>query len=268
MNSQNAHTVFFSPTGTTHATIQAVVRGTGYTMGQGLDLTLGAPEGSNQFAETDLVIVGMPVYAGRLPALAVERFKAITGKSAPVVPIVVYGNRAYEDALLELSDLCTAQGFRTVAAAAFIGEHSFSSVELPIAFDRPDAKDLQCAEQFGRQISSLLSTCKSIAQLEPPVLPGNRPYKPAMQPVGAATEIDPQVCNRCGKCVDLCPPHAIHMTAVAPVTDADQCIWCVACLRNCPVDARRIALPKIIATAERLHGACQERREPEVFLAS
>jgi len=266
MSNTNVHFIFFSPTGTTQTTIRAIGKGIGRSLGQTLDIMLGLPEGATQFTEDDLVIVGMPVYGGRLPALAVERFKAIAGKNTAVVPVVVYGNRAYGDALLELSDLCTAQGFRTVAAGAFLGEHSFSSAELPIAPGRPDEQDLQSAEQFGSQISKLLDTCESVAQLEPPSLPGNHPYKPAMQPAGAATDVDSQTCTHCGMCVESCPTQAISMTDTGPVTDADECIWCMACLRNCPVNARSIALPKLIATAQRLHGACQERREPEIFM--
>jgi len=265
MSNTNVHSIFFSPTGTTQKTICAISKGTGRSLGQTLDITVGLSDGATQFTDDDLVIVGMPVYGGRLPALAVERFKAIEGKNTAVVPIVVYGNRAYGDALLELSDLCTAQGFRIVAAGAFLGEHSFSSAELPIAPGRPDEQDLQSAEQFGSQISQLLGTCESV-QLEPPSLPGNHPYKPAMQPAGAATDVDRQTCTHCGMCVESCPAQAISMTDTGPVIDADDCIWCLACLRNCPVNAHSIALPKLNATAQRLHGACQERREPESFM--
>ena len=268
MNIKNVHYVFFSPTGTTQAAIRAVGNGTGRTAGQMLDITVGAPEGAIPFTKEDLVIVGMPVYSGRLPGLAVERFRAIGGKNTPVVPIVVYGNRAYDDALVELSDLCAAQGLHTVAAGAFIGEHSFSTVEFPIAVDRPDGEDLQYAEQFGSRITQLLDTCESVAQLALPELPGNRPYKSAMQPVPVATCTDPQACTQCGKCVACCPTQGIRMTDAGPVTEADSCIWCMACVRNCPTNARLVSLPKINDIAQRLHGACKERRKPESFLAS
>ncbi|MDD2598772.1 MAG: EFR1 family ferrodoxin [Kiritimatiellae bacterium] len=265
MVNKNIHLVFFSPTGTTARVTGAVAKGTGGTVCRTLDLTPGAPEAKIGFAAEDVVIVAAPVYGGRLPTLAVERLKAISGQETSVIPIVVYGNRAFEDALLELSDLCEAQGFHTIAAGAFIAQHSFSSAALPIAVSRPDGKDLQRANQFGGQIAQILRANESSTQLEVLELPGNRPYKPAMGARPAATEVDLRLCTHCGKCVSLCPANAIRMTDVGPVTES--CLWCLACLHNCPVAARTVVLPKVIEVAQRLHDTCQTRREPETFPA-
>ena len=49
----------------------------------------------------------MPVYAGRVPALAVERLKGIKTSGVKCVIVAVYGNRAYEDALVEMQDIAT-----------------------------------------------------------------------------------------------------------------------------------------------------------------
>jgi len=49
----------------------------------------------------------MPVYAGRVPALAVERLKGIKTSGVKCVIVAVYGNRAYEDALVEMQDVAT-----------------------------------------------------------------------------------------------------------------------------------------------------------------
>ena len=77
-------------------------------------------------AETPLLAV-MPVYGGRLPAVAVQRLKALQGNGSPAIAVVVYGNRAYEDALLELRNTLTVAGFRVIAAAAFIAELNYYS---------------------------------------------------------------------------------------------------------------------------------------------
>ena len=60
----------------------------------------------------ELLIVGIPVYAGRVPAMAVDRIRRFKGEGTPAVAIAVYGNRDYDDALLELSDICPATAFR------------------------------------------------------------------------------------------------------------------------------------------------------------
>ena len=45
-----------------------------------------------------------------------------SASQTPAVLVVVYGNRAYDDALLELSDIATGAGFVPLAAGAFVGE--------------------------------------------------------------------------------------------------------------------------------------------------
>ena len=253
------NSVFFSPTGTTRAVLEGIAKGTGKAVGKIVDLTCAAE--AAQFNEDDLVVVGMPVYAGRLPALAVERFSAIQGGNARVAAVVVYGNRAYDDALLELCDLCTAQGFRVVGAAAFIGEHSFSSAETPIAQNRPDDDDLKKAEEFGRRMADKTEA------LDLSTIPGKRPYKEGMTPMGAAAESDAQACTQCGACADVCPAGAIKATSEGVATDAVACIWCEACVRACPNQARLVNLPKVQEIAVRLHEMCSARCEPEWFVA-
>lgn len=268
MKNQTVQLSFFSPTGTTRSIIQAIGHGTGRKAEPHLDLTLIAAEPAAPFTSDDLLVIGMPVYAGRLPNLAVERFKTLQGNSTPTVIVAVYGNREYDDALVELCDLCKEQGFQVIAAAAFIGEHSFTSKEFPIASDRPDENDLQQAGQLGEQVQNLLNETQSISNLTPPSPPGNRPYKPNMQPSGHACETDPLTCTQCGLCVEHCPTQAIQMIDGIPVTDPENCIWCMACVRICPTGARTITQPKVHKLAERLHNTCQTRKEPEWFLAN
>ncbi|MEA2069308.1 MAG: EFR1 family ferrodoxin [Verrucomicrobiota bacterium] len=261
MEPKTVHSVFFSPTGTSRAITRAVSRGMSRETASETALTQKAPE-PFVFSPTDVVVVGMPVYGGRLPQVAVERFQSLEGRDTPTVAVVVYGNRAYEDALAELCDLCTAQGFKLVSAAAFVGQHSFSSEKLPIAHGRPDRKDLDSAKQFGIKSTRLL---KNDAFLNPEIIPGNRPYKPAMQPLAAATATDPEPCSQCGSCASSCPVQCIEMVDGMPQTWQEGCIWCMACVQRCPTGARTIILPKIHESAQRLHSNCQIRKEPEIF---
>lgn len=263
MEPKTVHSVFFSPTGTSRAIALATSRGMGGKTEALLDMTCKAPEPPT-FSKKDVVVVGMPVYGGRLPQAAVERFQSLEGKGAPAVAVVVYGNRAYEDALAELCDLCTAQGFKVVSAAAFVGQHSFSSKELPIAHGRPDGRDLGRAEQFGIQAKELLGNNRFL-DLEK--VPGDRPYKPAMSPSVAATATDPEICSQCGACAESCPVQCIEMESGMPQTWQDRCIWCMACVQRCPTGARKIVLPKIYESAKHLHTHCQTRKEPEIFPA-
>ena len=236
-----------------------MARGTGKAIGQRVDLTRSGVKA--EFGEEDLVLVGMPVYSGRIPSLAVERFSSIQGGNARVVAVAVYGNRAYDDALLELCDLCTKQGFRVVGAAGFIGEHSFSSDETPIAQNRPDEADLQKAEEFGRRVAD------ATAVLDLSTIPGNHPYKDLPVLSGAAADSSEALCSQCGQCIEACPTAAIRMDEAVPVTDPESCIWCEACVRACPNQARSVTLPKVQEIAVRLHEMCSARCEPEWFVA-
>jgi ferredoxin len=259
------HTLCFSPTQTGATIVQAIQSGMDAPMGRHFDLTLHAPERGEPFNQEDLLIVGMPVYAGRLPAVAVDRFKSIRGKKTPVVAVVLYGNRAYEDALVELVDLCTEQGFQVIAAAAFIGEHSYSSRKHPIAAHRPDSSDLKQATELGARVQQRLDLNRPLTA---PNVPGNRPYKPRMDPVGSAAETNLRNCVRCGLCETFCPTNAITLTDAGPQTKAEDCIWCAACVKVCTSHARDITLPFIKEITEQLHSTCQTRKEPEWFLAS
>jgi ferredoxin len=269
VNLQNIHSVFFSPTETTRMVVQAVVRGITKTPACEQDITLHTfPPGRQLFDKDELLIIGAPVYAGRIPGLATRRLKRLHGNRTPVIAITVFGNRAYDDALLELCDQCTAQGFSVIGAGAFVGQHSFSSLEHPIAHDRPDEKDLLLAETFGGQIRQMLRNAGSAEHLQSPQIPGQRPYKPGMQHSCAAGGTDPEICKQCGQCALHCPAQIIHMNGGTPVTDQDNCLWCTACVRHCPTGARKIMEPKISEIANRLYSTCKPRKEPEWFLAS
>lgn len=71
--------------------------------------------------------------------------------------IAVYGNRAFEKAAAELAAAAARQGFVPVAAAAFVGEHSYSTPETPVAAGRPDAQDLARAAEFGAAVREKLA---------------------------------------------------------------------------------------------------------------
>lgn len=72
----------------------------------------------------DIAFLAVPCYGRRVPALAAQRIAQINGNGAKAVLVCSYGNRAYEDCLVELQDVAEAAGFRAVAAVAAVSEHS------------------------------------------------------------------------------------------------------------------------------------------------
>jgi ferredoxin len=256
--------IYFSPTQTTRKVVEGILQGVQVANIQHFDLT--SPDSETRiFPEfhNDLAIIGSPVYAGRLPASMVSRFKRIKGNGTPAVIVVVYGNRAYEDALGELRDIVLEAGFKPIAAGAFIGEHSYSTTLLPIAAGRPDADDMLTAQNFGKEIRK-----KIMAETNNPnglQVPGNFPYKEIQMLSGIVPSVNEALCSRCGKCVPVCPTAAIDK--VNPMNTAkDLCIRCCACVKACPSNAKLLDDPRIKQAAEWLYANFAARKEPEIYL--
>ena len=268
MNIDTANLIYFSPTDTTRKVLEGIARGFQAVTNVHLNLTL--PDAvTREFPEVKngLAIIGMPVYAGRLPQEAVSRLKRINGNGAPAVVVVLFGNRAYDDALIELRDVATDAGFIPVAAAAFIGEHSFSTEETLIAHQRPDASDLQRAQEFGQAVRSLLDGLASTNDLPELPVPGNVPYMEFRMLQNVAPVSDDQFCTRCGTCASLCPTGAISLQDDKMVTDASLCILCCACVKQCVTASRELIDERINKLRGMLITKFSERKEPEVFFS-
>ena len=178
MQSNSVKLVYFSPTKTTERIVVGIAQGLQIDTVEKIDLT--PPGDRKQVLEEmhdELAIIGAPVYGGRIPPEAVCRLRRIKGNGTPAGVVVVYGNRAYDDALLELRNLAGELGFRPVAGGAFIGEHSYDSKATPIATKRPDAQDLKKAKRFGALIRKKMSKIRTLDEMPSLPVPGNFPYQ-------------------------------------------------------------------------------------------
>lgn len=201
--------------------------------------------------EEDQVLIAMPSFGGRAPAVAIERLKQIAGKGAKCTLICVYGNRAYEDTLVEMEDAAKVCGFRVVAAVAAVAEHSI----LPqYATGRPDASDEKQLADFAAKIVGKDGEITS--------LPGNRPYKKSG---GAGLVPKPtKNCVKCGLCAAKCPVQAIDPASFAP--DAKKCIGCMRCFKQCPGNARKVNGLMVSIAGMAIKKACSVRKENELYL--
>ena len=174
MNLNKIKLVYFSPSETGKKTVSEIAKGIGLDT-ETIDLTLpDANLKSYKLGKDELAIFAVPVYGGRVPLTALDRLGVVRGDTTPAVLVAVYGNRAYEDALLELHNKTKELGFRTIAGAAFIGQHSFDTEETPIATGRPDSEDLRKAHEFGAKISEKIKDLDEITEID---VPGNYPYR-------------------------------------------------------------------------------------------
>lgn len=165
MNITKAHLIFFSPTHTSRKVGEGIVHGLGLKEVAVTDVTHEAADLPEMPADV-LAVVVVPVYVGHIPHLAAVRMAGLRASGTPAVAVVVYGNRAYENALQELDTFLTGKGFRVIAAATFVGEHSYSTVRHPIAAGRPDKEDWEEAVLLGHRVMAKVQAARSADALQ------------------------------------------------------------------------------------------------------
>lgn len=267
------NTLYFSATDTTKKVVSGIAKGISEAMNlkesiNNIDFTLPKiREESVSFSKDDIVIVGVPVYAGRVPNVLLKYLNCIKGNGALAVAVGVYGNRNYDDALIELSDILELDGFRVIAGAAFIGQHSFSKT---LAKNRPDEKDMGIVRGFADKIYSKITDDEGVKGL---FINGDKPYRNYYMPRDEKGEpidirkVKPKTkdsCIDCKLCTSVCPMGSVDLEDVTKVNGI--CIKCCACIKKCPVEAKYFDDMGYLRHKEELEINFIHRKEPELFL--
>ncbi len=261
--------MYFSPTGTTKRIVTGIANNIFKTSNIcDIDFTLPkARDKSVSFSKSDIVIMGVPVYAGRVPNILLNYLNTINGNNALAIAIVVYGNRNYDDALIELKDILHTTGFKVVAAGAFIGEHSFSK---KLAKNRPDERDMKVIKNFAKKINIKINQNYNIEEL---FVRGNKPYRKYYKPKdkdGSLVDIrkvKPKTngnCINCKVCAEVCPMGSIDYQDVSKLNGI--CIKCGSCIKNCPTNAKYYDDENYLRHKKELEIEFSIRKEPEVFI--
>jgi len=275
MNIKKVWAVYFSATGTTQKVTESIAK----VIAQKLkaeyavyDFTLpSARMNALAFHAEDLVVFGTPVYAGRVPNVLLKYLETIEGNNAAAVPVVLYGNRDYDDGLIELRDLLEKANLHTIAAAACIGEHSFSYI---LAKGRPDETDMLALNDFACKIAEKVKNNVDMDGVEPiPVKGMPDPYRGYYQPrdrkgnpvdIRKVKPLTKETCNSCMICADVCPMGSINRDDVREFTGI--CIKCGACIKKCPLQAKYYEDEAFLYHQHELEEGYTRRAEPEWFL--
>ena len=264
--------VYFSGTGTTERTVTHIARELARLLAapcRSLDFT--RPQVRQQelnFCQSDLVVLGTPVYAGRVPNVLLPFLREkVRGGGALAVPVVLFGNRNYDDALMELSQLLTAGGFTCMAGAAFVGEHSFSRT---LGAGRPNDADMAEMDDFADHIAAKLAK----GDTSPVTVGGCDPIRPYYTPrdrhgspiniLKVKPKTDMSKCTRCGWCAAHCPMGSI--SAEDPQQVPGVCIKCCACVKGCPTGAKYYDDPGYLYHKSELEEVYARPAENAVFL--
>lgn len=234
----NAEIIYFSATGTTRKIIKEFAKGLDCEM-HFTDITLPDNRESYKPLKCDLLVIATPIYGERIPQFICEFIKQIDGNGSSLAVISVYGNMGYGISLAQFEDFSRNNHFYLIGAGTFIGEHTHANKNVPVAYGRPDEKDLQEAHDFGSQIREKWDA----RDFKPITLP--KPTLPKFVtnfPDGGTRflirqpAVNPLLCNNCGVCAKRCPVGAIEPDTLN--INEQKCIRCYACVKGCPKSAR------------------------------
>ncbi len=265
--------VYFTGTGNTKTVVCRVANAAAQVLScPRADFDFSLPAAREQmlaFSPGDLVVIGTPVYAGRVPnKLLPFLTEHIAGNGALCVPVVTFGNRNFDDGLMELVKLMQADGLSPVAAGAFVGEHSFSTT---LGAGRPDSEDLTLADQLGTRAAETIldgqTTLSAAVDGHDPVGPYYTPRDRAGNPINilkVKPRTDPDKCVKCGLCVAICTMGSIDPADVSSITGV--CIKCCACVKRCPKGAKYYDDEGYLYHQHELEEMYARRAESKIFL--
>ena len=275
MELNNVYAAFFSGTGTTEKTVIALAK----KLADDLNLTVKtydftlpeARKSTPEFNEKDLVVLGTPVIAGRVPNLLLKFLDTLEGNGAYAIPIVLFGNRNFDDALIELKDILSNHNFKPVASAAFIGEHSFSTI---LGAGRPDEKDMAELNSFAGKIVEKMQNKADTDDFTSFEVEGEPyPYRGYYQPrdrhenpinILKVKPLTNDKCTDCKLCVKLCPLGSINPDNVSEITGI--CMKCCACIKKCPSGAKYFDDEGYLYHQHELEEMYERRAEPSTFI--
>ena len=274
MNISCVKAVYYSAVGTTEKVVTGVAEKIAEALGVPMevyDFTL--PENRTEpktYAADQLVVFGTPVYAGRVPNKMLPIVQSnFNGEGALAVPVVTFGNRNFDNGLIELRNELENHGFHTIAGAGVACEHVFSD---KLAKGRPDEEDWTKLSAFAETVAEKVKNMTEIP--EPIAVRGDDPVGPYYTPLGtdgkpavflkAKPKTNEELCDKCGICAKACPVGSISFENPSEVNGI--CIKCQACIKKCPKGAKYFDDAAFLSHVAMLEQNYTRRAEMELFV--
>jgi Pyruvate/2-oxoacid:ferredoxin oxidoreductase delta subunit/flavodoxin len=249
MNNQNPTVglMYFSPTGTTRRVCEEIAKAMSTTSPIRMDLTKSIKDAKK--LEADVWVVGVPVYASRMSALARERMAvALDGipNKTRAIAVSVYGNVDAGVALKQLVELLSQKGLNVIGAGEFIGQHwfkKFHGFDHKGTLGRPNEDDLAVARELGVSVLKKgfdSSSICSISAIQSAKVPCRLRFTGEQRVLGllGSSTADQNKCTKCQACVKACPMGCIDAQTLMSSPSEKKCLGCGNCMKVCLKNAR------------------------------
>lgn len=245
---------YFSPTGGTKNILDIFL--SDWNMEKRyIDLSIDDDFGNIKFENDDVCVVAVPSFSGRVPQFIIPKLSLLDAEKTKTILLTAYGNRAFDDTLLELRQVMEKNGFLCFAAMAAVTRHS---VIPRYGSGRPDSEDIAQIKTFSQKCLRLFDGNVTAVNVS-----GNFPYRKYQSiPVKPKVNRD---CSKCGLCAESCPVKAI-LPSDPLKTDKSRCISCLQCVSKCPRKARYINRFILHIAEIAMKKLCKDRKENVFFL--
>jgi NAD-dependent dihydropyrimidine dehydrogenase PreA subunit/flavodoxin len=248
-----AKVFYFSQNGTTarvaHA-IAAGLRSAGW-VAELSNLRDGPPP---DIAGYDLLGIGSPVYYYRLPFNVADYLKALPRfEGMPAFCFLVHGSHAF-DAVNSLGHSLADRGARSVGYFHCRGEAYFLGhlrEGYLFSADHPSPDELARAAAFGAAVAQRAAEGKRVQtkyEPKPPLVYRLERWATSRwlveQIYSRLFKVDPNRCNGCGLCMEICPTKNIAADRRGRPHWGRNCLYCLSCEMKCPEEAIASAISR------------------------